>query len=104
MILLFLLLSCCGINAELLPDFCVSSMEEHLNITSFPVSVAHGIHSLTVEDVRIFFDPGAEQNIRIPTINQNLSGSVLLQYLPFANYDEEFMSIALKSFGMLVIF
>ena len=76
-------------------------MGEFLNLSSFPSSVAHGIHSLTVEDVKFHFNPNVGDKIKIPNINQNLSGDVLLEYLPSANYDEEFTTMALKSLGMM---
>jgi len=37
--------------------------------------IAHGIHSLTLADLRHYFNPNANETNNIPTINRNLSAS-----------------------------
>eukprot|EP00092_Neocalanus_flemingeri_P007156 GFUD01007731.1.p1 GENE.GFUD01007731.1~~GFUD01007731.1.p1 ORF type:complete len:504 (-),score=114.69 GFUD01007731.1:154-1665(-) len=101
-IYLLLFLSFRPDTASPLSQSCISSMGKFLNLTSFPASVAHGVHSLTVEDVRFYFNPNVGDQIKIPTINQNLSGDVLLEYLPNAHYDEEFTTMAMKNLDMVM--
>ena len=42
-----------------------------VNLTTFASSVAHSIHSITVEDVQYFFDPDFPLDNTIPTANVN---------------------------------
>jgi len=89
-------------NADPLPQTCISVMGDLINISSFAESVAHGVHSMTVEDAKFYFDPNIGDKIKIPTINQNLTGDVLLEYLPFANYDHAFTTMALKNLDLVM--
>jgi len=62
-------------------DTCRAAAEQvGVDFENFRYNVAHVIHSLTVEDVRYFFDENFPVENNIPTANMNMSGpSVLLQ-------------------------
>merc|ERR1711862_537125 len=49
---------------------------------NFKYNVAHMIHSLTVEDVRFFFDETFPVANDIPTVNLNLTGPAVLPHTP----------------------
>merc|ERR1719158_153152 len=58
---------------------CWSTMEEAgIDIVNFPFGTAHRIHSLTLQDLRDFFDPNADRDNGIPTINVNLQSDDLI--------------------------
>lgn len=44
----------------------------------FPLGVAHGIHSLTLHELRYFFDKHASETNKIPMVNFNLSSPILV--------------------------
>jgi len=60
----------------------------------FPYFVAHGSHSLTLNDLRAFFDEKAAKNNGIAVVNHNLTGDVLLQNAPWITPDRRFSSPA----------
>jgi len=60
----------------------------------FPYFVAHGSHSLTLNDLRAFFDEKAAKNNGIAVVNRNLTGDVLLQNAPWITPDSRFSSPA----------
>merc|ERR1719341_1408251 len=55
---------------------CLSILEQSqvLSVT-YPNRIAHGIHSLTLADLRHYFNPNANETNNIPTVNRNLSAS-----------------------------
>jgi len=58
---------------------CWSTMEKAgIDIVNFPYGTAHRIHSLTLQDLRYFFDPNADRDNGIPTINVNLESDDLV--------------------------
>jgi hypothetical protein len=65
-------------------DLCAPARRAGVNMTSFPISVAHAVHSLSVEDVRYFFDEQFPMENSIPTVNLNLTAgaSPVLPYAP----------------------
>ena len=64
---------------------------------SFGWAVAHGIHSITLEEVRYFFDQDAPVQNKIPVANTNLSSKQLILFdAPRAGYDKDFQTMALK--------
>jgi len=55
---------------------CSSILEQsQLLSTKYPNRIAHGIHSLTLADLRRYFNPNANLTNNVPTINRNLSSS-----------------------------
>ena len=68
-----------------------------LNFSSFWHGAAHGLHSLSLEEIRHFFEPDAPEENRIPVVNTNLSsGTTILFNAPLRGYDEDFKTMALK--------
>ena len=53
---------------------CQDIFEQNgIDFDQFGMSVAHGIHSLYLEDIRYFFDPDAPEDNGIPVLNSNFS-------------------------------
>jgi len=65
-------------------DTCRAAAEQAgVDFESFHYNVGHMIHSLTVEDVRFFFDENFPVDNDIPTVNTNLTaGPPVLLYTP----------------------
>merc|ERR1712200_128802 len=65
-------------------DSCeVAAEQVGVDIENFKYHVSHVIHSLTVEDVRFFFDENFPVDNNIPTVNLNLTaGPPVLPYAP----------------------
>merc|ERR1719167_1156907 len=64
----------------------------------FAKRIAHGIHSLTLADLRFYFNPNANETNNIPTINRNLTSSIpILNDAPDIGRSDRF-----KTMGLLV--
>merc|ERR1719318_558939 len=64
----------------------------------FAKRIAHGIHSLTLADLRYYFNPNANETNNIPTINRNLTSSIpILNDAPDIGRSDRF-----KTMGLLV--
>merc|ERR1719228_29567 len=64
-------------------DTCAAAAEQAgVDFDSFKYNVGHMIHSLTVEDVRFFFDENFPMDNDIPTVNTNLTGPPVLAHTP----------------------
>merc|ERR1719290_733604 len=64
-------------------DTCTAAAEQAgVDFDSFKYNVGHMIHSLTVEDVRFFFDENFPEDNDIPTVNTNLTGPPVLAHTP----------------------
>merc|ERR1711892_1217168 len=62
----------------------------------FPMYVAHGSHSLTLNDIQAYFKPNANENNGISIVNFNLTDDdILLQNAPLIVSDKRFSSSAL---------
>ena len=58
--------------------------------------IAHGIHSLTLADLRHYFNPNANETNNIPTVNRNLSSSLpILNDAPDLGRSDRFQTIGL---------
>jgi len=67
------------------------------NSTTFYQNVAHGIHSLFLEEIREYFEPDAPERNNVPVVNTNLSSEQpILFNSPLAGYDDLFYTMALK--------
>jgi len=65
----------------------------------FASSLAHGLHSLTLEDVLYYFESDATTYVNIPTVNPNLDVKGLgrvLRFAPKNGYDTNFETIAMR--------
>jgi len=63
---------------------------------NYPKRIAHGVHSLTLADLRHYFNPKASETNNIPTINRNLSSSVpILNDAPHIGRSDRFQTMGL---------
>jgi len=63
-------------------DTCSSILKTAVNTDRFPGVIAHGIHSITVEDLRLFKSDVSTEN-GVPTVNMDLTSDVpILQNAP----------------------
>ena len=53
-----------------------------INMVLFPGSVAHGIHSISVEHIKHFFGVDIPAENGIPTVNTDLNGPRILPSAP----------------------
>jgi hypothetical protein len=92
--MLFLLVLVLVATSVVADDNCksVASKTSFLTADTFAHDVAHGIHSLTVEDVEIFFgvDISSVDKNGIPTANFNTSDveHPVLDDAPFAGFEK----------------
>jgi len=62
---------------------CKAAAEQAgVDFENFKYNVGHVIHSLTVEDIRYFFDENFPVDNDIPTVNTNLSGTPIIPNAP----------------------
>ncbi len=61
-------------------------------------AVAHGVHSMTLEDVRYYFRSDASAQNGIPSLNYDLSDDLhpVLRNAPASGYDTSFSTIAMQ--------
>ena len=71
-------------------DLCEPARKEGVNMTSFFVDVAHGMHSITVEDIKYFFDEKFPIENSLPTANLDLTGPKVLMFVPSRPSDFKF--------------
>ena len=71
--------------------------EAGLNYSAFWKGAAHGIHSLSLEEIRYFFKAEAPEENHIPTVNTDFrANSPVLYHAPLWGYSERFQTWALK--------
>merc|ERR1719175_348048 len=78
-------------------DDCFSILEQSQVLSAtYPKRIAHGVHSLTLADLRHYFDPKANETNNIPTINRNLSSfEPILNDAPDIGRSNRFQTMAL---------
>jgi len=94
---LLLLLGLCSIS---LCDnhACEETFRDHCIEGDFPRSIAHGIHSLTLEDLRYYFDLAAKEDNMIPSVNFDLtSPDKLFESAPLLALNNTFRTPAMNS-------
>merc|ERR1712198_569027 len=68
-----------------------------MNYTSFYEGAAHGIHSLSLEEIRHFFKADAPKQNRIPTVNIDFRSENVIHFnAPIWGYENRFDTWALK--------
>merc|ERR1712243_507333 len=87
-----------GVAASIDGDcFTILEKSQALSAT-YPKRIAHGMHSLTLADLRYYFNPNANETNNIPTINRNLTSSIpILNDAPDIGRSDRF-----KTMGLLV--
>ncbi|TRY73534.1 hypothetical protein TCAL_17443, partial [Tigriopus californicus] len=72
---------------------CPNVMQAHHLTRGFPGVVAHGLHSISLEDLQYYFDASASKDNHVPTINLDLvSEHAVLGYAPSVCLDHPFPS------------
>merc|ERR1719494_901126 len=75
---------------------CPSILEQTSALSDiFAKRIAHGIHSLTLADLRYYFNPNANETNNIPTINRNLTSEPILNDAPDIGRADRFKTIGL---------
>merc|ERR1712193_3021 len=76
---------------------CFSILADtHALSATYPKRIAHGMHSLTLADLRYYFNPNANETNNIPTINRNLTSSEpILNDAPDIGRSDRFKTIGL---------
>jgi len=84
---------------------CIDVMANNgLNFTSFWHGAAHGLHSISLEEIRHYFEPEAPAENRIPVVNSNLSSEqTILFNAPLRGYDKDFNTMALKVMAFFML-
>jgi len=68
-----------------------------MNYSSFWLDAAHGIHSLSLEEIRHFFKPDAPEDNKIPTVNIDFRSEDVIHFsAPLWGYEDRFDTWALK--------
>merc|ERR1712209_286261 len=84
-----------GVSADGDRD-CFSILEDNPALSAtYPKRIAHGIHSLTLADLRYYFNPNANETNNIPTINRNLTSEPILNDAPDIGRSDRFKTIGL---------
>ena len=82
----------------LFDDFTIPLCRQNVSALIMFCRIAHGIHSLTLADLRYYFNPNANETNNIPTINRNLTSSIpILNDAPDIGRSDRF-----KTMGLLV--
>eukprot|EP00091_Calanus_sinicus_P008316 TRINITY_DN2034_c0_g1_i7.p1 TRINITY_DN2034_c0_g1~~TRINITY_DN2034_c0_g1_i7.p1 ORF type:complete len:306 (-),score=61.42 TRINITY_DN2034_c0_g1_i7:125-1042(-) len=75
-----------------------------MNYTTFSLGAAHGLHSLSLEEIRHFFEAEAPEINKIPVINTDFrSEQSLLFNAPLWGYSDRFSSWSLKIMDFLML-
>ena len=78
---------------------CSAVFADHgMNYTAFHKGVAHGVHALSLEEIRYFFQAEAPEENLIPTVNTDFRqvNSPVLFNAPLWGYSERFLTWSLK--------
>ena len=77
---------------------CPTIFSDHgMNFSSFHKGVAHGVHALSLEEIRHFFKADTPEENHIPTVNTDFRAeSPVLYHAPLWGYSERFQTWALK--------
>ena len=72
-------------------------MKEHGLSKRFPGAVAHGVHSITLEDIQHYFKPDATEDNMVPTLNYDAtSKKAVLRNAPLYGYDTSFDTTGMR--------
>ena len=77
---------------------CRETMKANGLTARFPGAVAHGIHSITLEDIRYYFKANATETNNVPTLNYDLSENAtpVLPHAKLYGYDTSFQTISMR--------
>merc|ERR1711970_1196437 len=97
-LLIICLLASLSYATEETEDTCFNILQDNAKLSAtYPERIAHGIHSLTLSDVRYYFNPLANKTNNIPTVNMNLTSRVpILNDAPDLKRSDRFNTLALQ--------
>ena len=76
---------------------CQHIMKKHGLSKRFPGAVAHGVHSITLEDIQHYFKPDATADNMVPTLNYDAtSQQPVLRNAPLYGYDTSFYTTGMR--------
>ena len=77
---------------------CFQIFSDHgMNFSSFYQGVAHGVHALSLEEIRHFFKADTPEENHIPTVNTDFrADNPVLYNAPIWGYSDRFQTWALK--------
>lgn len=82
---------------------CANVMKKGGLSKDFAKHVSHAIHSLSVEDIKMYFNKNVDQTNNIPVVNPMLREQPrVLANAPFMGYDEEFVTDGMKHFDVIM--
>lgn len=82
---------------------CEETMEKGGISDAFAKHVSHAIHSLTIEDIRMYFNKKAGENNNIPVVNPRLRDQPrVIDNAPMMGYDSEFHTDGMKHFDVIM--
>ena len=81
---------------------CDIMVQAGIKWESFGESVAHGIHSITIDHVKFYFDVSLPENNSIPTVNTDFRGRHILNHAPRLSNDNEIESLSMKSMDFVL--
>ena len=91
----------CNIGSEDM-DCCNNMIQAGIDLESFGKSVAHGIHSITIDHVKAYFDIVLPENNSIPTVSSNFQEGYILNHAPKLSSDNEIKSLSMKSLDFIL--
>lgn len=89
-------------NASIGPKCCNEMRKIGINMIMFPASVAHGVHSISVEHIKHFFGVDIPVENEIPTVNTDLNGPPILPYAPKISNDTKMLSLTMKEINYVL--
>merc|ERR1712212_220776 len=93
---------CSNAYASIGPRCCDEMRKIGINMMMFPVSVAHGVHSISVEHIKHFFGVDIPVENGIPTVNTDLTGPPILPYAPKISNDTKMLSLTMKELNYVL--
>ena len=91
------------VHAELLKGICKETLEAGGATQFFARNVAHRLHSLSLEDIHLYFSDAVTAENGVPTVNKDLeSEERVLKNAPLLGYDTSFSTPALQYLDMVL--
>ena len=94
-------LEVCQIGSEEM-NCCSKMTMAGIDLKTFSSSVAHGVHSMTIDHVDHYFGVSLPLENDIPTVNTNLTGKKILHYAPKLSNDNRPLSLSFKTMDFIM--
>ena len=90
-------------NTSIGPRCCDEMRKIGINLMKFPGSVAHGVHSISVEHIKHFFGVDIPVENGIPTLNTDfVNGPSILPSAPKISTDTKMLSLTMKELNYVL--